>query len=115
MLPFNPSVELAKFGAELRRHREEAGLTLAALAERSGLSVGYISLIERGERDPSISTVTALAKALGISPGEFLKPMPKMGPIATHFAEVFDLAPPDAQEAIIMIIRAAVRIHSSKP
>ncbi len=56
------------FGDLLRQHRKAAGLTQEDLAERSGLSVDTISLLERGEhRRPHRYTMQSLADALGLS------------------------------------------------
>jgi transcriptional regulator with XRE-family HTH domain len=44
--------------------REQLGLTLRELAARSGVSTSMISDIERGAKSPTISTLSALAKAL---------------------------------------------------
>ena len=56
------------FGDLLRQHRNAAGLTQEDLAERSGLSVDTISLLERGEhRRPHRYTMQSLADALGLS------------------------------------------------
>src|SRR5919199_3383092 len=56
------------FGDLLRRHRNAAGLTQEDLAERSGLSVDTISLLERGEhRRPHRYTMQSLADALVLS------------------------------------------------
>ncbi|MGI8916035.1 MAG: ATP-binding protein, partial [Chloroflexota bacterium] len=55
----------ADFGASLRRHRAEAGLTQEELAERAGLSARGISDLERGVRSaPRIDTVRLLCDAL---------------------------------------------------
>jgi len=42
------------------------GLTLSALAEQAGVAKSTVSLIERGQGNPSIDTVWALALALGV-------------------------------------------------
>lgn len=57
---------LAQFGANLKRLRKERGYSQIALAHESGVSVGYISLIERGKADPSILILMRLAKGLEI-------------------------------------------------
>lgn len=62
---------LAGFGARLRMHRVAAVLTQAELAERAALDVSYVSQMERGLRDPSLSSIEALAHALGMSLPEF--------------------------------------------
>lgn len=38
----------------------------AELAERARMSVSYLSLLERGKRDPSFSTIECIAAALNI-------------------------------------------------
>lgn len=55
------------FGANLRRLRERAGLSQEALAAQAGgLHRTEISLLERGEREPRLSTVLLLAQALDV-------------------------------------------------
>ncbi|MFH8608838.1 helix-turn-helix domain-containing protein [Streptomyces sp. NPDC018029] len=46
-----------RFGAELRRLRERAGMTLQQLAEETNYSRGHLSKIERGDNPPSLSLV----------------------------------------------------------
>jgi DNA-binding XRE family transcriptional regulator/DNA-binding transcriptional ArsR family regulator len=52
---------------ELRRRRERQGLSRTMLAQRVGISVEALGRIERGEADPRMSIVLALAGALGTS------------------------------------------------
>jgi transcriptional regulator with XRE-family HTH domain len=59
------NAELA-VGTRLRSRRQEQGLSLRALAERSGLSINAISKIERGENSPTVSSLHRLATALDI-------------------------------------------------
>jgi transcriptional regulator with XRE-family HTH domain len=58
--------ELRRLGERVREHRRTRGLTQEALAEALELSVAYVSLIERGGRNPPYTTVVAIARALGI-------------------------------------------------
>lgn len=51
----------------LRELRKSNKLTLRNLAEATGLSVSYMSDIERGRTSPSLKTLEALAEALGVS------------------------------------------------
>jgi XRE family transcriptional regulator, fatty acid utilization regulator len=54
-------------GLELRRIREERGLTVGELAEKSGVSVTTIRSVERGAREARGNTVAKLAKPLGLT------------------------------------------------
>ena len=55
---------------ELRAERE---LSQEELADRAGISRQYLSRLEIGRHDPSLSTLVKLAKALGVKPGELLE------------------------------------------
>ncbi len=58
--------ELRRLGERVREHRRNRGLTQEALAEALDLSVAYVSLIERGGRNPPYTTVVAIARALDV-------------------------------------------------
>jgi transcriptional regulator with XRE-family HTH domain len=53
-------------GQQVRRIREQHGLSLRALSEKAYLSSNAISLIERGENSPTISSLQRLANALEV-------------------------------------------------
>lgn len=57
------------FGLVLRECRASAGISQEELALRAGLDRTYISLLERGRRQPTLTTLFALAGILGVSPG----------------------------------------------
>jgi len=65
-------------GRAVKAERSQAGLTLAELSERSGVSVPMISKIERGQVSASLSTLNALARAVGV-------------PIINFFAETVEI------------------------
>src|SRR5476651_2722933 len=54
-------------GPEIRNLRKARGLTLAAVAQASNLSVGYLSLLERDRATPSINALHAISRALGVT------------------------------------------------
>ena len=60
------------FGENLRAHRERAGLSQERLSARARLHRTEISLIERGQRDPRLSTVVRLADALDVPTASLL-------------------------------------------
>lgn len=53
-------------GSKLRRHRIEAGETLAEAADKLGVSVSHLSDLERGESRPSVKLAEKLAKKTAI-------------------------------------------------
>ena len=61
---------LRKLGEKVRTIRHQRGLTQETLANSLALSVAYVSLIERGGRNPPFTTVVAIARALGVSTRE---------------------------------------------
>jgi transcriptional regulator with XRE-family HTH domain len=52
--------------------RSRRKLSQQAVAEKSKLSVSYISMLERGARTPPLETLEVLAKALGVKPLDLL-------------------------------------------
>jgi transcriptional regulator with XRE-family HTH domain len=53
------------FGKNLREARIKANLTQAQVAERTGLTQQYVSLVEAGHRNITLGTMTALAGVVG--------------------------------------------------
>ena len=56
-----------RVGLELRRLREERGITVEELAKKSGISATTIRVVERGAREARGETVAKLAKPLGLT------------------------------------------------
>lgn len=63
---------MAGFGSNLRAARERLGLTQEEVAQRSGVHATEVSRIEAGKRDPKVSTLERLAKAVEVKPGRLL-------------------------------------------
>jgi len=60
------------FGQYLRSQRQLARLSLRQLAEITRVSNPYLSQIERGLHQPSVTIIKTLAEALGVSPEDLL-------------------------------------------
>jgi XRE family transcriptional regulator, aerobic/anaerobic benzoate catabolism transcriptional regulator len=54
-------------GKAIRQVREERGMTQEALAQEAGVTVGHMSMIERGHSNPTWGTIKGIANALKIS------------------------------------------------
>lgn len=66
------NLEMA-IGHEVRIYRKKLGITVADLAAATGMSVGMLSKIENGNISPSLTTLQALSKALGMPITAFFK------------------------------------------
>ena len=60
-------------GANVRRHRQLAGMSQEELSLESGLKRSYVSDLERGTRNPSVRALGRLAVALKIEPSVLLE------------------------------------------
>lgn len=70
--PQDPKSQKA-LGSAIRQLRKKQGDSLQALAEQAGITKNMLSLIERGEGNPSWVTVQGIAKALGVSVADLAK------------------------------------------
>jgi len=62
-----PSPTLSdRFGIAVRRRRLAAGLSQENLAERAGLHPTYVSMVERGVRNPTLDVAARIAKSLKV-------------------------------------------------
>ncbi|MFA6104091.1 MAG: helix-turn-helix transcriptional regulator [Victivallaceae bacterium] len=61
------------FGEVLKDARDANGFTQEKLAEKSLLDRTYISLLERGKRQPSLTTLFQIAVVLNLSPSTLVK------------------------------------------
>jgi len=93
-------------GSEVRRRRLALGLTLDDLSERSRLSPHYLSTLENDRRDPHVSTLLAVAKALRVDPADLLGvargDVPAVGAL-------YECAPAEAKEAMETLLRLIVK------
>lgn len=64
---------LKQFGQSVAQRRHALGLSQEQLAHKSGLHPNYVGDLERGERNPTLITLLALARGLGCSISQLLK------------------------------------------
>jgi XRE family transcriptional regulator of biofilm formation len=58
---------------KLKTLRVKQGFSQETLAKKAGLSRGYLLRLEAGRQDPTLGTMTKLAKALKVTVGELLE------------------------------------------
>lgn len=72
----------APLGQRLRDRRNVLGMTLKEVADKAGLSVGFISQLERDLTAPSLSSLASIAKILGLPVTDFLSQPSGVSPIS---------------------------------
>jgi transcriptional regulator with XRE-family HTH domain len=107
--PAIPDV-LAEVGPRLRRLRERRGVTLTALAERTGISKSTLSRLENGERKPSLELLLPLAETYHL-PLDELVGAPRVGdprirtrPRIRHGRQVFPLTQQTSGMAVWKVV-----------
>lgn len=112
----NKDPDLERFGQEVRKRRKAMKLTLEQLAERAGMSSNYLGSIERGQVNPSVSTVNAVADGLGIAPGELVGEVTKLSEPGLVVAQMFEQLAADMKRVVLLLLRAAMRVRAgNKP
>ena len=100
-------------GSKLKELRVLKGLTQEELADRSELSKGFISQLERNLTSPSIATLTDILQCLGTSLGEFFREEPEEQ-IVFGKADYFEKYDPELKNEIKWIIPNAQK-HMMEP
>jgi transcriptional regulator with XRE-family HTH domain len=103
------SVLSVRFGAEVRRRREGHDLSLDDLAMRCGLTPNFIGTIENGKRDPSLSTILAIARGLRVKAWELFPATTKYDISTYEAARLFEEVRPDLQGVILSVVRGVVK------
>jgi transcriptional regulator with XRE-family HTH domain len=70
----HPTAQL--FGERLKERRRALGLTQAQLFEKTGITAAYVSLIERGQGNPTLDMMVKLAEAVGAEAWDMIRPPP---------------------------------------
>lgn len=65
------------FGSILQTYRKQAGLTQEELAAQCDMDRAYVSEIERGLKEPCLSTLLKLGRVLQVSAGDMIKDVEK--------------------------------------
>ena len=65
----DPCVARRAFGQRVRELRAEHGISQDALARATGIDPTAIGRLERGSREPRLTTILRIARGLGVQPG----------------------------------------------
>jgi len=65
--------ESEKFGKNLKRIRTTKGISQGEIGRILEVDKGFISNIEAGKTNPTLTTIAKIAKAIGVSVGELMK------------------------------------------
>jgi transcriptional regulator with XRE-family HTH domain len=65
--------ESEKLGENLKRIRTAKGISQGEISRILDVDKGFISNIEAGKTNPTLSTIAKIAKAVGVSVGELMK------------------------------------------
>ena len=84
VMSFDPSA----IGRRVREEREKAGLSLAQLAERSGLTKAYLVRLETQGGNPSVEVIAQIADALDLTAADLLG-----GPVIRFVGDDADIPP----------------------
>jgi len=68
-------------GERIKEIRKQRGMTLQNLADETGLSIAFISKVERGLTSPTFSALMAICKGLGVDLASLAQPSEELHPI----------------------------------
>ena len=99
-------------GERLRAARRERGLSVGALAEAAGVGKGSLSEIENGIRNPTLSTLYAVAGTLGVPLATLLADRPGARVAAPGVeARLLDVTREDGHTVEVYRLRLAAGVH----
>ena len=107
-LGYPPAVDLLALGQRLRALRTEAGLTQQAVADRAGVTDGWISRIERGDGGAlTLRTLERVVEAVGARL-DLRTPTPdEEDPAAREVATLYSQVDEETRQAIRSLLRVA--------
>ncbi|MGN6768127.1 MAG: helix-turn-helix domain-containing protein [Rhizobiaceae bacterium] len=105
---------ISKVGSIISRERKQRQMTIAELAGKAGISSGLLSQLERGLGNPSIETLSQLARTLSIPigtffetastpPGEVIHPHTRRRLMLEDTGMTYQLLVPDMQGSLSML------------
>lgn len=108
-------MELKSIGNNIRKYRMINRIRQEDLAEKTGLSINYIGMIERGEKAPSLHTFINIANALSVSSDMILMDNLKTGYQikSSILSEKLETLSPQQQKQIYEVMDAMIKSFES--
>ncbi|AVH59740.1 MULTISPECIES: helix-turn-helix domain-containing protein [Streptomyces] len=103
-----------RVGAAVRRRRRALQLTLAVVAERSGLSVPFLSQVENERARPSKSSLERVADALGTTAVELLAAADPACSVDVVRADGADALPEPPEARVRPLVRGHHQLHATE-
>ena len=103
-------MEYTSIGQNIRKRRDEIGITQETLAERVGLSTSYMGAIERGEKLPKLTVFIRITNALEISADRLLSGVLAVGNeiVASDLSKRIAHLPGSEQRRILNVVQAMI-------
>ncbi len=95
-----PSIEV-RVGARIRELREAQGMSQRDLATAIGMARSLVAYVEQGTKAPTISTLDAIAMALGVTVSELTAEKPEKG--ATRKNEPTEAVPENCRRLVALL------------
>ena len=99
-------------GLRIRHLREDRGLTQEQLAERAGLSMKHLGLVERGKTNSTLSSLEGVSRALGVSLSDLFDfEHERLGgeQLADRVGELLESAGDGERQLIYRLVKAVVK------
>ncbi len=102
-------MDTVTLGKRIKEARTALGLTQDELSSRIGIGVKHLSVLERGVKEPRLSTFVNLAKELGISPNDLLLYPEEKSEFGVAISHEVSQLPVEKQEKVLRIVKAIVK------
>lgn len=103
-----------EIGLLVKQSREKCGLSMNALARRSGVGQSGLSEIEAGKRQPTFEVLERIVKGLNMTlPEFFAEEAPELPPDIRYMVELAQRIPPTQRKRFVNLLESIVDDPSS--
>jgi len=106
---------LATIGSRIRKAREDLGLSQEALASRARLNTSYLSQIERGKKEPSLTVLRRVAAAVNLTLSEVFagdELDPSTDAQVREIVAALESLPPEKRPTLLLLLRSLTDLAS---